>query len=49
MTADRWDSVDEMAKYLGIKKETLYKWIAKKDVPARKVGNLWKFRKDEID
>ena len=38
-----------MAKYLGIKKETLYKWIAKKDVPARKVGNLWKFRKDEID
>ena len=49
MAADRWYSVDEMAKYFGIKKETLYKWIAKKDVPAHKVGNLWKFRKDEID
>ena len=49
MTADRWYSVDEMAKYLGIKKETLYKLIAKKDVPAQEVGNLWQFRKDEID
>jgi len=49
MTGDRWYSVDEIAKYLGIKKETLYKWLAEKDVPAHKVGNLWKFRKDEID
>ena len=49
MTGDRWYSVDEIANYLGIKKETLYKWLAGKDVPAHKVGNLWKFRKDEID
>ena len=49
MAADRWYQVDEMAKYFGIKKETLYKWIAKKDVPAHMVGNLWKFRKDQID
>ena len=40
MTGDRWYSVDEIANYLGIKKETLYKWLAEKDVPAHKVGNL---------
>ena len=49
MIGDRWYSVDEIANYLGIKKETLYKWLTEKDVPAHKVGNLQKFRKDEID
>jgi len=46
---DRWLSVDDIAAYLGIKRETLYKWLAEKDIPAHKVGRLWKFRKDEID
>jgi len=40
---------DDIAAYLGIKRETLYKWLAEKDMPAHKVGRLWKFRKDEID
>ncbi|MBC8552290.1 MAG: excisionase family DNA-binding protein, partial [Candidatus Brocadiales bacterium] len=34
---------------LGIKRETLYKWLAEKNMPAHKVGRLWKFRKDEVD
>ena len=46
---DRWLSVDDIAAYLGIKRETLYKWLAEKDIPAHKVGRLWKFRKEEID
>lgn len=49
MVDDRWLSVEEIAAYLGIKRETLYKWLAEKDIPAHKVGRLWKFRKDEID
>ena len=49
MTRERWYSVYEIAKYLGIKKETLNKRLSEKDLPAHKVGNLWKFRKDEID
>lgn len=46
---DRWLSVDEIADYLGIKRDTVYKWIAEKSMPAHKIGRLWKFRKDEID
>ena len=46
---DRWLSVDEIAAYLGIKRETIYKWLVEKDMPAHRVGRLWKFRKDEID
>ena len=46
---DRWLSVAEIAEYLGIKAETVYKWIQRKDMPAHKVGRLWKFKKAEID
>ncbi len=46
---DRWYSVDEIAEYLGIKKDTVYKWIIRRSLPAHKAGKLWKFRKNEID
>ena len=49
MVEDRWLSVDEIAAYLGVKRDTVYKWIERKRMPAHKVGRLWKFRKDEID
>lgn len=46
---DRWLSVEELAGYVGIKRDTVYKWIARRHMPAHKVGRLWKFRKEEID
>ncbi len=46
---DRWLSVDEIAAYLGIKRDTVYKWIDRKNMPAHKVGSLWKFRKEDVD
>jgi len=49
MNEDRWLSVDEIATYLGIQRETVYTWIANKNMPAHKVGRLWKFRKEELD
>jgi excisionase family DNA binding protein len=49
MIEDRWLSVDEIAAYLGIKRDTVYKWIDRKQMPAHKVGRLWKFKKEEVD
>lgn len=49
MVEDRWLSVDEIAHYLGVKRDTVYKWIDRKQMPAHKVGRLWKFRKEEVD
>ena len=49
MIEDRWLSVEEIAAYLGVKRDTVYKWIERKAMPAHKVGRLWKFRKDEVD
>ena len=46
---DRWLSVDEIATYLGVKRDTVYTWIANKDLPAHRVGRLWKFKREEVD
>jgi len=46
---DRWLSVGEIGKYLGIKRDTLYKWISEKVMPAHKVSRLWKYKKNEVD
>lgn len=47
--SDRWVSVEEIAEYLGVSKDTVYGWIARKEMPAHKVGRLWKFKTDEVD
>jgi excisionase family DNA binding protein len=46
---DRWLSVDEIGIYLGVKRDTIYKWISEKSMPAHKVGRLWKFKTKEVD
>jgi len=46
---DRWLSVDDVADYLGVKRDTVYAWIAAKGLPAHRVGRLWKFKRAEID
>lgn len=45
----RWLSVEEMATYLGVSKDTIYGWINKREMPAHKVGRLWKFKTEEVD
>lgn len=49
MVEDRYLSLEEIADYLGVKKDTLYRWASKGKVPVHKVGRLWKFKKDEVD
>ena len=44
---DRWLSVDEIGKYLGISSDTGYRWIDKHAMPAHRMGRLWKFKKDQ--
>jgi len=37
---DRWLSVDEIADYLGVAKDTIYTWVTSKGMPGHKVGLL---------
>mgnify|MGYP001495058392 CR=1 FL=1 len=42
-------TLDEMATYLKIGKRTLYGLAAKGEIPAFKMGGVWRFRRGEID
>ena len=44
-----WLSADDIAAHLGVTKDTVYTWIAEKNMPAHKAGRLWKFQAREID
>lgn len=49
MTAEPWISVDVVAGHLGVAKDSVYRWIEQKNLPAHRVGRLWKFKLTEID
>ena len=46
---DRWLSISEICKHLGVSNDTVYKWIDKGGMPAHRMGRLWKFKKNEVD
>lgn len=44
-----WVSAEAIAEHLGVTKDSVYTWIAKRDMPAHRVGRLWKFKVTEVD
>jgi excisionase family DNA binding protein len=46
---DRWLSVVEIAQYVGVSKETIYRWVEQGKIPSHKVGKQWKFKAAEVD
>lgn len=47
--AESWIGIEEAAKHLGVTKDTIRNWIKKTDIPACKIGKLWKFKRSELD
>ena len=47
---DNWIGIEEAANYIGVNKDTVRNWIKKEtDIPAHRVGKLWKFKKSDLD
>lgn len=44
-----WVSVEDVANHLGVAKDSIYRWIENKGLPAHKIGRLWKFKLTEVD
>ena len=44
-----WTSVDEIARHLGVAKDSIYRWIERRRMPAHRIGRLWKFKISEVD
>jgi excisionase family DNA binding protein len=42
-------TLEEVAHYLRLKPQTIYKWAQEKRIPAVKLGKEWRFRKSILD
>jgi len=46
---ERWVGVDDVAAHLGVGRDSVYRWIENRGLPARKVGRLLRFKLSEVD
>jgi excisionase family DNA binding protein len=46
---EKWSSLDEIAKHLGVSKDTIRNWIKKDLIPHHRIGKQYKFRISEVD
>ncbi len=43
-TEERWVGVEDVAKHLGVNKDSVYRRIEKMGLPAHRVGRLFRFK-----
>ena len=46
---EKWSSMATITDYLDVSRETILQWINHRNMPAHKVGRLWKFKISEVD
>ncbi|MCR5606902.1 MAG: PTS sugar transporter subunit IIA [Treponema sp.] len=42
-------TIEEVAKYLRVSDRTVYDWAQNGEIPAGKIGTVWRFKKTEIE
>ena len=42
-------TIEEVAKYLRVSERTVYDWAQKGEIPAGKIGTVWRFKKQEVE
>jgi len=46
---EQWVGVDEVAGHLRVAKDSVYRWIETRRLPAHRVGRLLRFKLSEVD
>jgi PTS system nitrogen regulatory IIA component len=49
MIEDEILTIEEVAKYLRVSERTVYDWAQKGEIPAGKIGTVWRFKKAESE
>jgi excisionase family DNA binding protein len=49
MNHGKWLTIDELAEYLKLGRTKLYRMAQEALIPASKIGNQWRFDREEID
>ena len=49
MSQEEIMTLEEVARYLKLKPQTVYKWAQEEHIPGAKLGKEWRFRKSLLD
>ena len=49
MYTEQLVTAEDVARHLGVAKDTVYRWRERKGLPAHRMGRLWKFQLSEVD
>jgi len=49
MNREKWLTIDELTEYLKMGRTKLYRMAQNGEIPASKIGNQWRFDREEID
>ena len=49
ITDERLMTMKDVAEYLQIKERTIYGWVQNGQIPGFKLGNSWRFKREDID
>jgi len=47
--SERWLSLAEIAAYLSVSRDSVYRWVEDRGMPAQKIGRQWKLKSDDVD
>lgn len=47
--SDRLMQLDDVVRYLGLSKRTLYEHLRQGSIPAYRLGRQWRFRKEQLE
>ena len=46
---EKWLSIEDISQHLQVHKDTIRLWIKRGEIPAHKIGRLWRFQLSEVD
>ena len=46
---EKWSSIEDISQHLQVHKDTIRLWIKRGEIPAHKIGRLWRFQLSEVD
>jgi len=49
MNSEELLTLDEVARYLRVPDKTVYEWAQRGEIPAGKIGTVWRFKKSELE
>ncbi len=49
ISEEPWVGIAEVAAHPGVAKDTVYRWVDTQDLPAHRVGRLFRFRLSQVD